>query len=105
MQQSSQDNSLFRQPSAWIPVAISLTALAFLLGYVAVFGIHHNADGDEGAPARIFQIIMGIQLPIIACFALKWLPRQPGQALLILTLQMMAWMIPIITVIWLESLI
>jgi hypothetical protein len=48
-----EDDSLLRRPGAWIPLAVSLAALAFLLGYVAVFGIVQNED--EGAPARIFR--------------------------------------------------
>ena len=96
------DNSLLKQPSAWIPFVMSLAALALLLGYVAIFGIVHHED--EGAPARMFQLIMVAQLPIVAYFAIKWLPRKPKQSLLILLLQVVAWIIPIVAVIWLESL-
>jgi hypothetical protein len=95
-------NSLLRQPSAWIPLAVSLAALAFLLGYVAVFGIVQHED--EGAPARIFQLVMLAQLPVIAWFAVRWLPKQPRQALVVLALQGIAWIVPIVTVVWLESL-
>ena len=51
-----QKNSLLKQPSAWIPVAMSFAALVMLLGYVAIFGIVQHED--EGAPAHIFQLIM-----------------------------------------------
>jgi hypothetical protein len=95
-------NSLLRQPSAWIPLAMSLAALAFLLGYVAVFGIVQHED--EGAPARIFQLVMLAQLPVIAWFTVRWLPKQPRQALVVLALQGIAWIVPIVTVVWLESL-
>lgn len=95
-------NSLLRQPSAWIPLAMSLAALAFLLGYVAVSGIVQHED--EGAPARIFQLVMLAQLPVIAWFAVRWLPKQPRQALVVLALQGIAWIVPIVTVVWLESL-
>jgi hypothetical protein len=104
MNKKLNDNSLVRQPGAWLPIAISLSALIFLMSYVAFFGIHHNLNADEGTPARIFQLLMLIQLPIIAYFAIKWLPKRPKQSLLILALQSVAWIIPIITVIWLESL-
>lgn len=96
------DHSLLRQPSAWIPFVMSLAALALLLGYVGMFGIVRHED--EGAAARIFQLIMIAQLPVIACFAIKWLPKRPKQSLLILGLQAVAWIIPIVAVIWLESL-
>ena len=97
-----KQNSLLKQPSAWIPLALSLAALALLLGYVAMFGIVQHED--EGAPAHIFQILMVIQLPVIAYFAIKWLPKRTKQSILILALQVVAWIIPIVTVIWFESL-
>ena len=102
MNEKLEGKSLFKQPSAWIPLAMSLAALALLLGYVAIFGIVHNKD--EGAPAHIFQLIMVAQLPIAAYFAIKWLPKLPKQSLLVLALQAVAWIVPIATVIWLESL-
>jgi len=81
---------------------MSFAALMVILGYVAIFGVVHNQD--EGAPARIFQLIMVAQLPIAAYFAFKWLPKRPAQALVVLALQAVGWIIPIITIIWLESL-
>jgi hypothetical protein len=104
MNEKSKNRYLLKEPSAWIPLAMSLIALAFLLTYVANFGIAQRGDGDEGTPARIFQLIMAAQLPIAAYFAFAWLPRRPAQALAILALQAIAWIIPIMTVIWLESL-
>jgi hypothetical protein len=56
-----------------------------VLGHAVIFGIVHEAD--EGTAAHIFQLLMVVQLPIIAYFALKWLPRAPRQALQILALQ------------------
>ena len=97
-----KDNSLLRQPSAWIPLAMSGVALAFLLGYVALFGAGYHED--EGAPARIFQLIMAPQFPIAAYFAIKWLPRRPKQSLIVLVLQAIAWVIPVLAVVGLESL-
>ena len=81
---------------------MSLAALMLILGHASIFGIAHNQD--EGAPARIFQLIMLAQLPIAAYFAVKWLPKRPAPALVVLALQLVAWIIPIVTVIWLESL-
>jgi hypothetical protein len=104
MKQISEHKSLLKQPSAWIPIVISLAMLTFLVSYVAIFGITHPTGADEGAPARVFQTFMVIQLPIIAYFALKWLPKRPKKTLLILALQAVAWIVPIVTVIWLESL-
>ena len=96
-----KNNPLLKQPSAWIPLLMSLAALLMILGYVAIFGIVHNAD--EGAPAHIFQLIMLAQLPIVAYFAIRWLPKQPKQSLMVLALQALAWIVPIVAVVWFES--
>ena len=74
-----------KQPSAILPVAMSIVALALVLGHVAVYGIVHEAD--EGTPAHLFQFLMAAQVPIVALFAIQWLPRDPGPALKVLALQ------------------
>ena len=102
MNTNSENNSCLKQPSAWIPLVMSLVALMMILGYVAIFGIVQHAD--EGAPARIFQLIMAAQLPIAGYFAIKWFPKQPKQSLIVLALQAIAWIIPIVAVMWFESL-
>jgi hypothetical protein len=81
-------NSTLRQPSAFLPVVMSLVALALVLGHVALFGAVHEAD--EGAVAHIWQILMALQVPIIAFFAIKYVPQKPKQALLVLALQIVA---------------
>ena len=97
-----KNDPLIKQPSAWVPLVMSLAALLMLLGYIAIFGIVQHAD--EGAPAHIFQLLMVVQLPIVAYFAIRWLPKQPKQSLMVLALQAVAWIIPIVAVIWFESL-
>jgi hypothetical protein len=77
--------SLLKQPSAFLPVAMSLAALAVVLIHVARFGVAREAD--EGTSAHIWQLLMIAQVPIVAFFAIKWLPRAPGPALSILALQ------------------
>ena len=74
-----------KKPSALIPIAMSLAALALVLGDIAMFGVAHEAD--EGAAAHLWQLLMAGQVPVVAYFALKWLPRAPGQALRVLALQ------------------
>ena len=81
-------NATLRQPGAYLPVAMSVVALALVLGYVAIFGVPHQAD--EGAVAHIWQLLMVLQVPIIAFFAFKYFLRQPRQALLVLALQIVA---------------
>jgi len=82
------DTSTFRKPSALLPLAMSLAALAVVLVHVAMFGTAREAD--EGAAAHVWQILMAGQLPVVAFFAFKWLPRTPARALLVLALQAVA---------------
>jgi hypothetical protein len=82
--------ALARQPSAFLPMAMSLTALAVLLGALANGLIQHHPlvrEPDEGAIAHIWQLLMGGQMPVLAFFAIKWLPRAPRQTLCVLLLQ------------------
>jgi hypothetical protein len=79
---------IMKQPSAFLPVAMSLLALAAVLTHIALFGTARQPD--EGAAAHIWQLLMGAQIPIIAYFALKWLPQAPRQAPLVLGLQVVA---------------
>lgn len=76
---------ILKNPSAFLPLAMSLGALATVIIYVAIFGPARQAD--EGTAAHLWQILMAGQIPIIVFFALKWLPRTPKQALLVLVLQ------------------
>jgi DNA-binding CsgD family transcriptional regulator len=77
--------AILRIPSAFLPLAMSFGALATVLIYVALFGTARQSD--EGTAAHIWQILMAGQLPIILFFAIKWLPRTPKPALLVLALQ------------------
>lgn len=77
-----------KKPSALAPIAMSLAGLALVLVHAARYGIVHEAD--EGTSAHLFQILMVAQVPVIAFFAIKWLPRTPQQALLVLALQIVA---------------
>ena len=77
--------AVIKRPSAFVPIAMSLTALALVLGHIAIFGVAREAD--EGAIAHLWQLLMAGQMPIIAFFAVKWLPRTPRQTLFALALQ------------------
>ena len=78
-------SKILKQPSAFLPVAMSFAALATVLAHVVMFGVVREAD--EGAAAHIFQLLMIAEVPIVAFFAIKWLPRTPRQALQVLALQ------------------
>jgi hypothetical protein len=76
--------AIVQQPSAYIPLAMSLTALASVLGHVAFYGIVH--EPDEGAVAHIWQLLMAGHLPVVLYFAVKWLPKAARQTLLVLAM-------------------
>ena len=77
--------TMIRHPSAWMPVAMSLAALATVILHVALFGAAREAD--EGTAAHLWQLLVGGQLPIVTYFAIKWLPQAPREALSVLALQ------------------
>lgn len=81
-------NPTLRQPSAYLPIAMSLGALALVLGQIALVGVARQVD--EGTAAHLWQFLMAAQAPIIAFFAIKYLPQTPKPAVLILSLQVLA---------------
>jgi hypothetical protein len=99
MNKNSENNLLLRQPSVWIPLMMSLAALILVVGHAAVFGIVHETD--EGAAAHIWQILMAAQLPIVAYFLLKWLPKRAKESLLVLALLAATWLANFAAVYWL----
>jgi len=82
------NRSVMKQPSAIVPVLMSLAALMLVLVHAVRFGIVHEAD--EGTSAHLFQLLMLAQVPIVAFFAIKWLPRTPKESLQVLALQTLA---------------
>jgi len=94
------DAALLRRPSALIPIAMSLAALAIVIAYATMFGTARQAD--EGTAAHLWQLLMAGQLPVIAFFALKWLPTEPRQALTVLALQVAAALAAMFPVWWFQ---
>ena len=88
-----------RGPSAVIPIAMSLAALSMVLVRVATVGVVH--EPDEGTAAHVFQLLLGAQVPVAAFFAIKWLPRLPGQAARVLVLQACAGLLAVAAAHWL----
>jgi hypothetical protein len=84
-QPSRSFGAIVKKPSAFLPLAMSLCALA-VLGIAAMSGglVPHK---DEGATAHVWQLLMAGQMPVLAFFAIKWLPRAPRQTLGVLALQ------------------
>jgi hypothetical protein len=77
--------TILKYPSAFMPVGMSLAALAIVLVVLVTHG--PAPQGDEGSAAHFWQLLMVGQLPIVAFFAIKQLPQSPRRALPILALQ------------------
>ncbi|OGG55803.1 hypothetical protein A3D71_00705 [Candidatus Kaiserbacteria bacterium RIFCSPHIGHO2_02_FULL_55_20] len=94
---------LLKRPAAWIPIALSLGMLAFILIYIATYGISPpTPDADEGTPAHLFQLWLVLEALMIVFFAIKWLSRNLKEALKVLALQIAAVLPPVATVLFLE---
>jgi hypothetical protein len=81
----TDSRTVTRTPSAYLPILMSLAAVITVLAHIAVAGT--APQPDEGAAARLWQLLMALQLPVIAYFAIRGLPRAPRCALLVLALQ------------------
>src|SRR5579863_708604 len=90
-QPANSFGGMVRKPSAFVPMTMSLTALAVLGGaYFFSLATGHGGlarEPDEGAIAHIWQLLMAGQMPVLLFFAIRWLPRAPRQALYVLGLQ------------------
>ncbi len=93
--------TMLKHPSAFLPIAMSLGALATVLLYLALHG--PGPQADEGAAAHIWQLLMASQAPIVLFFAIKRVPQSPRQAVPILALQVgaaLAAMAPVFLLRW-----
>ena len=80
--------TMLKHPSAFLPVAMSLGALATVLGYLALHG--GAPQPDEGAAAHIWQLLMVGQIPFVLFFAATRFPQSPQYAGRILAVQFVA---------------
>ena len=92
--------SPIRHWSALAPLGMSLAGLAMVLIWAAAAGVEPHED--EGAPARIFQLLMTAQLPVVLYFAIRWLPQRTRQALVVLVLQGLAWLAAVGAIFFIE---
>ena len=79
---------MIRKPSAFLPVAMSMIALAIVVVHIIMSGTARQAD--EGTAAHLWQLLMATQIPIVAFFAIRWVPQSPRSALPVLALQAVA---------------
>ena len=77
------------RPTAIVPIVMS--GAAFLVLFLAlVFGFGTSNDGDEGTAAHLWQLLMIGQMPIVAWFAISWVPRVPRLAIAVMAVQLAA---------------
>ncbi|MEO8639346.1 MAG: hypothetical protein ABI458_05470 [Chloroflexota bacterium] len=77
---------------------MSAGGIALVLAHVAVAG--PGPEADEGTAARLWWLLMAAQVPGVALFAFRYLPRAPRSALLVLALQAAAVMANLAAVRW-----
>ncbi len=94
------DHALLTRPSALVPVGMSLAALAIVVTYATLFGTARQAD--EGTAAHLWQLLMAGQVPVIAFFAVRWVPARPKPGLAILALQIVAALAAMFPVWWFQ---
>ena len=80
--------TIITRPSAFVPIAMSFAALAIVFVHIIRSGVAREAD--EGTAAHLWQLLMAAQIPVIAFFAIRWLPQSPRSALPVLALQAVA---------------
>jgi hypothetical protein len=94
------DSNLLKRPTAFVPVLMSVAALAIVIIYAAMFGTARQSD--EGTAAHLWQLLMAGQLPIVALFAARALPSSPGRASMVLALQAFAALAAMFPVWWFQ---
>jgi hypothetical protein len=78
----------FKRPSAFLPIVMSLIAMAVVIVHIAFSGT--APQEDEGTAAHIWQLMMAAQIPFVAFFLIRWMPIAPRSALLVLAAQIAA---------------
>ncbi len=89
-------NVTLKLPSAWVPIALTLFILVVMNIALSTSGLVHEAD--EGTVAHLFQIWLALEVLSIIFFGVKWLPRHPKQAAIILGLQIVLALVPLVIV-------
>ena len=90
-----------RQPAVFLPLVMSLVALAMVLVHFAIYGI--VVESDEGTAAHIFQLLMVAQIPFLAFLAFRWVTLAPRKTLLFIVLQVSTVLTAIVAVFLLTS--
>ena len=90
-----------RNPTVFLPLAMSLLALGIVLVHFTIFGI--VKETDEGTAAHIFQLLTVGQFPIVAFLAFRWLAIASRQTSFFIVFQVVAALAAIMAVFFLTS--
>jgi hypothetical protein len=77
--------TLLAKPAGFLPLLMSAAALGLVVWVLAAVGVVR--EPDESAAARLWQLLMAGQVPLVLVFAARWLPAAPGPAARVLGLQ------------------
>ncbi|WP_345761320.1 hypothetical protein [Diaminobutyricibacter sp. McL0608] len=80
--------STLRHPTAWLPIAVPLALLTFMAAYLSWFEVPRTSDEDTAA--HIFQVTMLVEIVLVVVFAVRWLPKTPAPAGIVLGIQFLA---------------
>ena len=107
---ASTHPSPLRSISGWVPLIFAAATMALLAGLIATGPHEPNIVIENGVPredetaaARIWQLLMLAQVPAILFFAIRWLPRDPKRAAVMLGLQGLAFIAAALPVFLLEG--
>lgn len=67
---------------------MSFAALAIVIAHLAIYGAGREAD--EGSTAHVFQLLIAGQLPVVAFFLFRWVPKPLRLAWPVLAVQIAA---------------
>lgn len=84
---------LINRWSSWAPVAMSAAAVALLI--IALTTGWERGARDEGAVAHSWQLLVGLQVPLILAFLATANWRQPRGPVLMLGLQILGLLLAI----------
>lgn len=90
--------ALAKRPSGFVPLLMSLAALATVAASVSTAGVARQPD--EGAAAHIFQLLIVGELPFLAFFIVRWLRTNARATLSMIAIQVAAIALAILPV-WL----
>ena len=79
------DLKSLKQPSAFVPVALSLAAFLLVLGNSIFLGMGHAEPGST--TDDIFQVLMSAQFPVVIFLIVRRLRRYTNETLGILAVQ------------------